>query len=112
MGFFGVCVVVLLARRPTGTAPYLIFFLLLPLMVGGLGVITKCVSALASIAQADADMKPLYIAAAVSTTLRMLTDALVVTIPSAIVTAIGLLVRTFHARKQPSRRPHNRLAAR
>jgi hypothetical protein len=86
----GVCVVVFRARGPVRSAWY---FLSLPILMGIFGTIAKCLSTGIIVAKVDAEMAPLYIAGAASSSVAMLEEAVIVTIPSVIAFAVGVMAR-------------------
>ncbi len=98
--FLGACLVVFLARRPAVIASYLVF-LLLPLLLGVLGALKSFVSCFAVIAMAGVTLKQSQICAGLTEALLLPWYALMVTLPSYLVIAIGLFVRTLLAGEQP-----------
>jgi hypothetical protein len=100
--FLGACVVVVLARRPKAIAFYRMF-LLLPLLFGVLGAVKACVSSLAVLDVPGVRISAIQVAAVVfHAALTPLGDALVVTLPSVLVLAIGQFVRTRRADRRPT----------
>jgi hypothetical protein len=98
--FVGACLVVFLARRPAVIASYTIF-LLLPLLLGALGAIKACVSSFAVLATTDVVIRQSQIFAGLAEICVLLMTALTVTLPSYVVIAIGLFVRTLAADGRP-----------
>jgi hypothetical protein len=96
--FVGACFVVARARRPAVIASYLVF-LLLPLLFAILGGLKGAVASSAVLAGAEVEIKQWEVFAGISQALLMLLMALMVTIPSYFVIAIGLFVRTLQAQK-------------
>jgi ABC-type transport system involved in multi-copper enzyme maturation permease subunit len=105
--FVGACLVVSLARRPAVIAAYSLF-LLLPLLFGALGALKGCVSSFSVIAMSGAQIKQWQIFGGLAETLLLLVTALTVTLPSYLVIAIGLFVRTLAAGRNPT--THGRMA--
>ncbi len=101
--FVGACVVVFRARRPAVIASYLVF-LGLPLLLGILGAVTRPFggpSAFTDVAQSDTTLPQWQIFDGVSAVLLSLRVAIMVTLPSYFVLAIGLFVRTLRTRDCP-----------
>jgi hypothetical protein len=96
LNFVGACVVVCLARRPSVVAAYMVF-LFLPLLLGALGAVKGMVSAFSVVAMSGVDVKLSLIVAAVSEALVNPLVALMLTIPSFLVLAIGLFIKTIKA---------------
>ena len=99
--FFGACLVVFLARRPAVIASYFAF-LLLPLLLAITGALKGLVGAFSLIARADVDLKQSQIFGNITEVLVLPLSALLVTIPSYFVLAIGLFVRMLLADKGPA----------
>jgi biopolymer transport protein ExbB len=94
--FVGACLVVSLARRPAVIAAYALF-LLLPLLLGALGALKGCVSSFSVLAMSGTQIKQSQIFGGLAETLVLLFTALTVTLPSYLVIAVGLFVRTLAA---------------
>ena len=92
--FLGACLVVFLARRPAVIASYMVF-LLLPLLLGALGALKSCVSSFSVIAIADIQLKQSEIFRGLSEALLLPLESLIVTLPSYLLLAVGLFVRTL-----------------
>jgi hypothetical protein len=107
--FVGACLVVFLARRPAVIASYLPF-LLLPLLFGALGALKGNISSFAVVAMAHVEIRQWQVFAGIAETLVLLMTALTVTLPSYVVVAIGLFVRTLAADGRPT--THGRTPAR
>jgi ABC-type transport system involved in multi-copper enzyme maturation permease subunit len=105
--FVGACLVVSLARRPAVIAAYSLF-LLLPLLLGALGALKGCVSSFSVLAMSGTQIKQWQIFGGLAETLVLLLTALTVTLPSYLVIAIGLFVRTLVADGRPT--THGRMA--
>jgi hypothetical protein len=92
--FVGAWLVVLLARRPAVIAAYLVF-LLLPLLFGIIGGLKGTVSSFAVLALTDTAIKQSAIFAGLAETLVPILAAFVTILPSYLVVAVGLFVRTL-----------------
>jgi hypothetical protein len=100
--FLGACVVVVLSRRPKTIAFYRMF-LLLPLLLGVAGAVKAGVSSLAVLDVPGVRISAMQVVAVVfHAALTPLGDALVVTLPSVLVLAIGQFVRTRRADRRPT----------
>lgn len=103
--FVGACVVVFRVRRPAVIASYLVF-LGLPLLLGILGAITRPFGAPADFPFTDVPLTDVTVPQSrildgVSGALLSLRFAIMVTLPSYFVLAIGLFVRTLRTRGCP-----------
>ncbi|MGA2032992.1 MAG: hypothetical protein ABSG68_12085, partial [Thermoguttaceae bacterium] len=87
--FIGACLVVSLARRPAVIASYLVF-LLLPLLFSAVGALKGSVASFAVLAVADVQIKQSQIFAGLSEALLLPLSALMITLPSYFVVAVGL----------------------
>jgi hypothetical protein len=94
--FIGACLVVALARRPAVIASYLVF-LVFPPLLGVWGAINGIIQAFAVIARADVVLKQTEIIRVVVEALVIPSTALALTIPSYLVIACGLFLRTILA---------------
>jgi len=101
--FLGACLVVALARRPAVTASFMAF-LPLPLLLGAAGAVKGFVSAFTVVARSDVALRSSEVAAIVSEALLPLLGALMETIPSCLVLATGLFLRTLLADRRPPSR--------
>jgi hypothetical protein len=98
--FAGACLVVLLSRRPSVIASFLVF-LPLPIMIGVLGSLLGFISAFSVIAASEVAPKPAEVAAGISTGLFSTLVGLLVTFPAFLVTSCGLFIRTVTWRGNP-----------
>ena len=103
--FVGACLVVFVARRPAVIASYLVF-LVLPLLLAAIGALKGNLASFVVLASADIEIKQSQIFAGLSETLLPLSCALTVTLPSFLVLAIGLFVRTLRANEAPTSHRH------
>ncbi len=92
--FVGAWVVILMARRPAVIASYLVF-LPLPLLFGILGALSSFECTFGVLARADVEIRQSQIFAGLAEALLLPLSALLVTLPSYFVVAIGLFVRTL-----------------
>ena len=99
--FLGACFVVSFARRPAVIAAYLVF-LLLPPLLGILGALAGIVSAFSVLARTAGEIKQSAICGALAEALVTPLTALMITLPSYGVIAIGLFVRTLRADGRPT----------
>jgi hypothetical protein len=97
--FVGACLVVFRTRRPAVIASYLVF-LLLPWLLAILGALKGSVASFPVIAAAGLELKQSQIFGGLAQVLLLLLVALVVTLPSYLVIAIGLFVRTLRDRQR------------
>jgi hypothetical protein len=96
--FVGACVVVVRVRRPAVIASYLVF-LLLPSLFAILGGLKGTVASFSVLARSEVEIKQWQIFAGLSEALLPFLIALVLTLPSYLVIAIGLFRRTLQAQK-------------
>lgn len=94
--FLGACVVVATSRRPAVIAAYLAF-VPLPFVISVMGFLKGIVSSFSVIAMAGVTLKGSEIAGGVSESALVLYVGLISTLPSYLVVAIGLFVRTVTA---------------
>jgi hypothetical protein len=99
--FVGAWFVVFLGRRPAVIASYMVF-LLLPLLLAAFGALKGCVSSFGVIALAHVKVEQWQIFMGLSEALILPMMALTATIPSYLVLAIGLFVRTLCAAEKPA----------
>jgi hypothetical protein len=99
--FYGACAVVFLSRRPNVIASYLVF-LPLPLLFGVLGSLHRLITDFALIAAKGPSFARGCVCGTVSEHLVLPLEALVLTIPSCLVLAVGLFIRTLRAKGQPT----------
>lgn len=105
--FVGACFVVARARRPAVIASYLVF-LVLPLLLATLQVLKGNVASFSVLARTGAELTQSQINSGVAQSLLLPFVALTVTLPSYLVIAVGLFIRTLRADKQPT--THGRTA--
>jgi hypothetical protein len=98
--FFGSWIVVFTVRRPAVIASYLVF-LLFPLLLAVTGALKGLVGAFSVMAMAGVELKMSQIVGALSEVLVLPLTALMLTLPSFLVVAVGLFVRTL-AEKRPA----------
>ncbi len=97
--FIGSCVVVRVAQRPAVIAAYAIF-LPLPLFFAAAGELQVMVSGFPAVARANEQLKPSEVAEAQGKIVVLPASALIATLPSYLVVAVGLLARTVAAEKK------------
>ena len=98
--FLGACLVVVLARRPAVIAAYLVF-LPLPLWFAVIAMLKSYVSAFSVLAVTGAQLKNSQICAGLAESIIPVLAALMATLPSYLVIAFGLFIRTLLAHKRP-----------
>ncbi len=98
--FLGACLVVVLARRPAVIAAYLVF-LPLPLWFAAIAMLKSNVSAFSVLAVTGVQLKNSQICAGLAESIIPVLAALMATLPSYLVIAFGLFIRTLLANKRP-----------
>jgi hypothetical protein len=99
--FIGAVVVVIKVRRPAVIAAYLVF-VPMPLLFGLLGTVTSLVSAFAVLSVSNVQLTNAEIMRGVTEALLFTHMGLLGTLPSYLVIAVGLFVRTLSADKKPT----------
>ncbi len=100
--FIGACVVVATSRRASAIAAYLVL-LPLPMYIGILGILKGVIASLSVIALSEAQLKASEIAAALECSVLSIFVGLLVTLPTYLVLAVGLLLRACNS--SPSSAP-------
>ena len=96
--FIGSCLVVAWSQRPAVIASFLVF-LFLPLLFAMIDVLKFNVCTLSVLSVVEVKLKATNVYAGLAKTLLLPLDALCVTLPSYLVLAIGLFVRTLRAKQ-------------
>jgi hypothetical protein len=92
--FFGSWIVIFTTRRPAVIASYLVF-LPLPLLLAIAGALKGLVGAFSLVGMSGVEVKQVQIIGALSEALVLPLSALLVTIPSLVIVAFGLFIRTL-----------------
>jgi len=101
--FVGACLVVMRSHRPAVIAAYLVF-LPLPVLIAVIGALKGCVASFSVLALTDVEISASEWYGGTAEMLLGLLIALLVTMPSFLVIAVGLFLRTVGSHQPPDGR--------